>query len=220
MNDAIISVKGLGEISLKPDVIVIKMHVIAINLDYAKMNSDAAISISHLKQCFSGIGFNKKCLKTINFRITSEYERIKNTSSEWEDRFIGYKCQHDLVLEFEYDINKLEEVINAISESGVKPKYDIKFSVKNQKQIKKKLINSAVNDAKNKAQIIASAAGVKLGDIVNINYSEEVLNLFSPTTYDNSLRGARLMSEASIDINPQEIQARDYIIIQWAIINS
>ena len=80
------------------------------------------------------------------------------------------------------------------------------------------LLKSAVKNAKEKAEILCSASGVKLGELVSIDYNWGEIDLYSDTNYEV---GDRFMAKAAclsnIDIQPDDIKTSDTATLVWEI---
>ena len=61
--------------------------------------------------------------------------------------------------------------VTALAHCAVSPEFSIEYTVSNPEAAKNKLLGEAVKDSMSKAGVLAAAAGVTLGDIVNIDYS-------------------------------------------------
>ena len=97
--------------------------------------------------------------------------------------------------------------------------FDITYSIKNKEAAKNKLLEGAVGDSKEKAKIIANAAGISLGEIVEVDYSwGEIQFLRSPV---NVLKAASCYDEEEsypMDINPEDITVEDTVTVVWSIL--
>ena len=85
---------------------------------------------------------------------------------------------------------------------------------------KNQLLAKAVDDSKAKAEILTSAAGVKLGKVVNINYSWGEINIYSePVNYDKAIlcEESAYNYESSLDIEPEDLDISDTVTVSWEI---
>ena len=83
--------------------------------------------------------------------------------------FVGYVCDHNLLLKFPLDISKLHAVLNAADLCKVKPEFHIAFVLKDAASAKEEALKMAANDAKKKAELlIASSSDAHLGEILTI----------------------------------------------------
>ena len=165
------------------------------------------------------IGFEKNSVKTTDFNVRTNYESVKDKSGNYKSVFKGYVCNHNLKVEFDFDTKTLARVLSAISESLAKPEFSISFTVKDPSAVSGELLKSAVKNAKEKAEILCLASGVKLGELVSIDYNWGEINLYSDTNYEV---GDRFMAKAAclsnIDIQPDDIKTSDTATLVWEIL--
>src|SRR5699024_8286445 len=141
-------------------------------------------------------GFDKEDLKTNDFNVRPHYEQYTDENNNYKNRFNGYLCEQNLTLAFDLDTKMISNVLNALAKTKVNPGLDIKFSIKDETTISEELIIQATKNAKRKAEILAQASGVSLGDLITIDYNWKDLPLFSPTNYN--LIDRRLLREVQV----------------------
>ena len=71
-----ITVKGIGNVSARPDYAVISMEIESKAKEYAKAVELAAENIDQLTNTLMGAGFEKEALKTTNFNVRTELINI------------------------------------------------------------------------------------------------------------------------------------------------
>lgn len=214
MNNKTITVNGVGTASVKPDLIILNMSVDTLEYDYSTAINQATEDINTLKQALIAVGYKADDLKTTDFSVNTSYEGYKDESDVWQQRFNGYKCTHRLKLEFDLNMTELNKVLNAILSSSVTPVFSISFSVKDTASVAEQLLVNAVDNATRKADILAKASKVKLGAIINIDYSWKELHLYSDMRIAEPMCYA---SDAVIDVTPEDIKASDTVTIIWEI---
>lgn len=214
-----ITVKGVGNVSVKPDLIVVSMKLATEDREYDKTMELAAQRISLINDSLEEIGFEKNSVKTTDFNVRTNYESVKDKSGNYKSVFKGYVCNHNLKVEFDFDTKTLARVLSAISESLAKPEFSISFTVKDPSAVRGELLKAAVKNAKEKAEILCLASGVKLGELVSIDYNWGEINLYSDTNYEV---GDRFMAKAAclsnIDIQPDDIKTTDTATLVWEIL--
>lgn len=84
-------------------------------------------------------------------------------------------------------------------------------------KIKNSLLEKAVEDSKNKAEILSKAAGVSLGKIKNINYSWGELEIYSRPIQDFELMKSDTVESYDMDIEADDIDLEDSVTIEWEI---
>ena len=212
-----ITVTGTGHISTAPDIIIINMTVTAQALQYEETMEKAAERLNALHIALLGAGFTRDDIKTVSFNVNTEYQHEHTPDGKYERRFVGYTCTHQLRVEFDLNMDRLSSVIAAISGCKCAPEFSVQFGVKNEDALKAELLRSAAANASNKAEILALASGVQLGELVSIDYSMGGVPLRSPTNFAMPLMADRAVAKAAIDINPENITATENVTFVWEI---
>lgn len=212
-----ITVKGIGAVSVKPDLIVLRLSMVTSEYEYDAAMKAAAEKIDFLNKALEAAGFEKKSAKTADFRVHADYDRLNDGKGNYTSVFMGYKCRHELKIEFDFDTKRLAKALSEISKCIAKPEISIDFTVKDSAAVSGELLKAAVKNAREKAEILCAASGAKLGGLLSIYYNWGELHLYSETDYD--VEGKCLMMGAAddMDIEPEEIKARDTATFEWEI---
>lgn len=212
-----ITVKGIGNISVKPDLIIVTIHLESIDMDYQKMMEKATDSVKALEDAVMSVGFKKSDLKTTNFNIGTRYENFYDSNNKYINKFVGYVCEQDLKLEFDLDLDLLSNLIDAITKSMTDPKFNIQFTVKDKYAVTELLLVKATENARQKAEVLTKASKVTLGNIVSIDYDWKELNVTSLTRYNTD--GALMAQAKSFapNIEPDDINVSDTVTFTWWI---
>ena len=72
-----ITVKGIGAVSVKPDLIVLRLSMETAEYEYDAAMKAAAEKIDFLNKALEAAGFEKKSAKTADFRVRADYDRLK-----------------------------------------------------------------------------------------------------------------------------------------------
>lgn len=219
MNE-MITVTGKGKISLPPDVIQINISLEVVRDSYEETMEGSANYISILRDTLKPEGFTKEDIKTVRFNVDVEYESYKERDT-WKKRFVGYRCKHDLKIEFPSDSKRLAQILSLIARCPISPEFSIQYKIKDMEDAKNQLLAKAVEDSKTKAEILTKAAGVKLGKVININYSWGEINIYSePLRYDKAIlcEESSCNYDDSLDINPEDLDISDTVTVVWEIV--
>ena len=177
--ERLITVKGIGTLNIPVDFIEVEFELRELNKDYEQGYSIFENSIYDLQKIIISLGFNKEELKTSEVDVKPDYDSIKKNGN-YVQVLKGYIFDCELKLRFNLDSKKLAELLKAISKSKAKPSIDIKFTVKDKEAVKKSLLAASAKDAREKADILCNAMGVKLGNLLTINYNWEEVRIYSP----------------------------------------
>lgn len=213
-----IHIKGIGHAEQAPDQVILLLTLTAQNKEYSAAMKIGSQQIEMLREAIISAGFKGDDLKTTNFNVRAIYENEEykdGKSTRYRQIFSAFECRHDLKLVFDFDNKKLNKAIDTIAACLSQPKISIAFAIKDTDAFNDEILKSAARDARRKAEILCAASNVKLGRLVNINYSwseieirqEEILCAkYEPTEQENSF-----------DFQPEEIKAADTVEFLWEI---
>lgn len=212
-----ITVKGTGQVNLKPDLIVIELRLDSLDMNYEQAMVVATQSVDEVNQLLSKVGFKKEDLKTTNFNVSTQYRGEQDKTGQYIQIFEGYLVHHELKLEFDFDQALLTRTLSTISSAKAMPKLDIRFSIKDQTKVSEALLVKATENAKSKALVLAKASGVVLGDLMVIDYNWGELHLYSRTNY--AMEDTMMLKTAAMapDIEPEDISLSDNVTFIWAL---
>ncbi|WP_195245166.1 SIMPL domain-containing protein [Clostridium celatum] len=215
--ERLITVKGIGNVNVKPDLIIINMELVSHKYDYEETMKLATDSVSKLEKAIEEAGFNKKELKTTSFNIRTSYKSYYDENKNYKNKFDGYICEQGLKLQFDLDMQVLSKVLTAITKSGVEPRLNIRFSVKDKDKVNEELLINATENARRKAEVLAKASKVNLGKLVTINYNWSEVGIYSKTTYEMENKSLVMEEAYAPNIEPDDIELSDTATFVWEI---
>ena len=213
-----IKVTGKGQIKVKPDMTRITLTLEGLYPDYAETLRHSSEDIDAIKEVLAPFGFARADLKTLNFNVDTEYESCQENGA-YKQRFIGYRFHHILKLEFDSDNERLCKILYALANCSLQPEFRISYTVKDPETAKNELFSKAVKDAKEKATVIAAAAGVALSDIQNIDYSWGEIDFNVAPMNRGVMKCASASADScfDLDIEPDDIDVSDTVTVVWEI---
>ena len=111
-----ITVKGTGNISVKPDYITLSLSIHSLDKDYGKALKQANAQLQALSDAIVSAGLQKEDLKTTSFNVNLRNKSVKRWNGDYEDVFQGYACTYDLSLSFDFDNTQLAKTITALTQ--------------------------------------------------------------------------------------------------------
>lgn len=211
-------VTGKGKLSVKPDLIRLLLDTTKVCKTYEEALAKSAEQTEELKNCFEGLGFARTDLKTLRFSVDTEYENYRDENNVWKNRFLGYRFTHGMKLEFDADNERLGRVLYQLARTECCPEFRINYTVKAPEAAKNKLLEKAVADSREKAKVLAEAAGVTIGAIVNIDYSWGELEIVSAPVERCMMSAANGAADNyKMDIEPDDIDVTDTVTVVWEI---
>ena len=206
-------ITGVGKLSLKPDIVIISLPIESL----CKQYSEAIDTLNKKVEVVHGIlkkrNIERNSLKTTDFDIREEWKHYMSNKKKSE--LDGFKASHDLKLELPLDNVLISSVLSDLASSNIGITFRLIFDVSNKDKYDGDLIKDAIKNAKLSAEMIAASTGVKLKEIIKIDYSFSEVQ-FQETKY---LCESNLMCEASPmpDFSADEIEVNKNITLIWRI---
>lgn len=215
-----IRVTGKGQLVLRPDTTVITITLGNVCPEYSDTLREASEHTEQLRSILSGFGFCREDLKTMRFHVSVEEEGV-HENGVFRTRFVGYRYEHALKVEFPSDNERLGRILYALADSPIHPQLQLSYTVKDPEAAKNALLGKAVADAREKAAVMAAAAEVSLKGIQSIDYAWGALSFEVPgATLENRVMGAlRRSKQASLDMNiePDDLYLSDTVTVVWEL---
>ena len=211
-----ITVKGTGRAIARPDTVVLTMTIDSRAKGYDKAMETASGNIEDITQALAAAAFEKDDIKTTDFNVRTEYNRVKDSHGNYRQVFGGYVVTHNLKMEFDLDMLRLSQALSAIAGCRSHPQLTISFVVKDASALNEEMLRSATVSARKKAEILCDASGVALGELLSIDYNWGELNVCSDTQYNlaEDCMAAPMMARG-IDIVPDDVDVSDTVTFVW-----
>jgi len=213
--DRTITVRGTGKVSLPPDQVEITLTLTAENKDYDGAMTRAADQLEALRAALTAIGHREKALKTTHFDVSTRYDYHHDSKGNATRIFLGYACTQNLRLVFPFDAARLGETLSAVSACAADPELNVRFTVADPSALSDALLRSAAESARQKAEVLAAASGVELGELVKVWYSWGDRDFASPTRFEAA--NGLMRAKASMDFTPEDIDLTDQATFTWEI---
>jgi uncharacterized protein YggE len=161
-------------------------------------------------------GVESRDIQTSGLSVQPRYGRLTQRSGD-DDRVvvIGYSASNQLTLRVR-GIERIGELLDNVVAAGLNEIRGLSFDVAD----RAKLINDsrirAVDDAKRKAMVYAEAAGIRLGDIINLQEEST-----GPQPRPTAARSGPLEAAgpARVPVEAGEVVLRVRVRITWRIAN-
>jgi uncharacterized protein YggE len=213
-----IRITGVGTASISPNEIELRFSINTIDLNYNISIEKHNEKLNEFNEILKVLGFKKEDLKTNYFNISPKYKSVKKLNGEYKEEFEGFAVNQNLTLTFDYNMDLLDKIINKLSQSTINPRLSINFTIKEKEEFKNKIIQNACYDAKQKAQILASACNQTIVGIVSIDYSFANIHLYSNTRYEESYECCKAKtSSIGNNITPTDIKSSENVTFVFEI---
>lgn len=155
-----INVAGSGKVFLTPDLATITIGVRTENANASRAVLDNNAQAEEIAMALKEIGVDDKDIQTSNFNIyaNQQFDERGNPIST------TYVVENTVFVTVR-DLSKLGELLGKAVEAGANQVYGIQFDVEDKEEALSQARKAAIEDARAKAEELAAAAGVTLGDI-------------------------------------------------------
>ena len=162
-----ITVQGIGSVKVDSDRAGISLGVREASTELMTAQSIVNERISAIVEVLKGMGLSEEDISTNGIGIYPNYNYDDG------ETIIGYTAYNNIYLTVT-DVNNTGAYIDAAFTAGANSLDYVEFSANETEEADAKALALAVESAREKAQIIADAAGVKLGDIVEIHDNSDM----------------------------------------------
>ena len=201
-----ITVSGTGEIRVSADIAVISLGVSARDKDVLKAQQKVNESVAAIRAALTEQGISGENINTefINIYVTYDY---RDDQEEVE----AYNASSTLAIKVT-EMDKVGALIDAAFSAGANTLNGISFSASDTSEAKAEALKEAVADAKNKADILAEASGLKITGIESLSedgvfsFENNVGNVYAKMAVAEAadagtvVQAAKLIVSASVSI--------------------
>ena len=204
-----IVVSGAATVSAEPDVAYIHLGVIAqaktAKAAMTEANKKANPFMAKMKQ---QLGSNGKIeTSTINFQPVYARSRVENIV---EQEVVAYKAVHYFDIETG-DLASAGEIIDTALADGLNTFRNVRFGLRDDRDVRKQALAAAVADARAKADVIADAASLSIVGVCEI--AESPSSRHMALTLGTRARG---MGETTME--PGEIAVGCSVIVRYRVV--
>ena len=193
-----INVTGTGKVTLTPDIAYVSIGVHTEGKDAAEAVATNTSQAQKVVGALNAFKIDPKDIQTINFSIYPQQQY----DNEGKPQGITYVVDNTVYVTLR-DIDKLGELLDAVVKAGSNSINSIQFDVADREAALSEARKLAVANGQKQAEELATAAGVKLGQVLSINSS-------SPSApvpmYDYKLgMGGAAMAEAAVPVSTGQL---------------
>lgn len=211
------SIKVIGEsiLNVAPDTLEIKISFSEIKPTYEEAVKSSEKTLNFIQNKLKDKGIKKDQIKTTYFNVDSYYENVKNENGNYENKFLGYRYTHKIYVDLDIKDKKAGEVLKVFNNLKIE-NVDVAlvYKLKNDKDIKNKLMVGAFENAQEKAKILAKAGNFDIAEIQEIEY----ISKGDGKEVEPLGRGVKLYQiNGNMNIQPDDLQMKDKVMVIWRI---
>lgn len=215
MSESTIKVVGTGRIHVVPDVTRLEISIDRVLQNYdeayacAKENSSWMVKI---------LEYNKlpgTLAKTIRMDISEHSEGIYKGGHYVGSKKEGYDLNQRIKVDLGMDNVLVNNIVKGVGKFIQGAQISIGYTQRDPRPTQLKMLERAVKDAHDKAEIMAKAAGCELGEVKEIEYGEMEVRIYSEARAIHNAEEAKASTVNSLDITPDDLAVSDNVNVVW-----
>src|SRR5262245_18125861 len=161
-----VSVTGEGTVTAQPDIANLTLGVDVFHPSLRQAEDEAAQRMNAVVDKLSSLGIAKEDIKTVSFSISPEYDYPQQGTPTLR----GFRVTNLVSVKIR-DVARVGELADAVIGEGATTIQGLSFDLSDPSAARDQARAQAMQDARHKAEQLASAAGVTLGKPISISES-------------------------------------------------
>lgn len=216
MSESIIKVVGTGSIHVVPDVTRLEIRIDRVLKNYDEAYACAKENSSWMVKILEYNNLTGKLAKTIRMDISEHNESIYKGGNYVGLKKDGYNLDQRIKVDLGMDNVMVNNIVKGVGKFIQGAQINIGYTQKDPRPTQLKMLERAVTDARDKAQIMAKAAGRELGEVKEIEYGEMEVHIYSQAR-DICCEEASHCTPESLDITPDDLVVSDNVNVVWGL---
>ena len=166
-----LNASGEGFVMVVPDIAIVTLGVTT-RADTARAALDQnSAETARVIEAIRGAGVSDQDIGTSGFNVSPVYEQVVTRSSDQEPvtpRIVGYQVQNEVRVTIR-DLDASGAILDKVVTAGANQISGISFDVADPQAAADEALRSAIADARRKAELMASAAGVRIVRILDVS---------------------------------------------------
>lgn len=130
----------------------------------------------------------------------------------------GYRLSQAIKIDLGIDNVLVNKIVRGVGKFIEDAQINIGYTVQDPRPHQLKMLERAVKDAREKANIMASELGCMLAEVSEINYSHEDVHIYSQARNIHSTAEAKASTAESLDITPEDLAISDDVTVEWVLV--
>lgn len=217
MENGTIRVTGKGSVKVTPDITRVDITISDVFPSYERAYMTASDNNGEMRRIMELLDLDTSLPKTISFDIQKHFESHKDKYGNWTEEFKGFKLKQLIRIDLGMSTVVLGKLVQTVGQLMKGVEISIGYTVKDPRPAELRMLEKAVKDAKEKAEIMSRAAGKELGEVRSIEYGETSIHIYAQARNIGCAEDAQCCSAESLDITPADLAASDEVTVEWYI---
>lgn len=172
-----ININGEGKVATKPDIALFNASIVTEAKKIKDTQDENGRKSEAVTKFLKEKGVEEKDIKTIGYSIYPQYQYydalpcyVPPCPAPRQPEIISYQVRHTLEIKVR-DLNKVDELLEGIVSKGANEVGSVSFTIDEPENVKVEARKKAIENAQEKAEMLAKNLGVGLGKVVTFSES-------------------------------------------------
>ncbi|MGH7213989.1 MAG: SIMPL domain-containing protein [Tepidisphaeraceae bacterium] len=210
-----LTVSGDAEVSVAPDRATVRLGAVGQAPTAAEAQNKVNEVVARAIDAIKDAGIDEKDIQTSGLSLQPVYtqpQRGEAMAPDFQPRIVAYRASNTVQVTVN-DVAKVGDAIDAGVKSGANQLEGISFDLKDDAAQRREALAQAVQEARAKAEALATAAGVKLGAFLDI--SESGVQVFPHQMPMMAMRAE--MGHAATPVQPGQVRVHASVTLRYRI---
>ena len=155
-----ISVDGMGKVTASPDIAVVNLGVTSDGKTVKDVQTQNTKKMNEIIAALKTMDVDAKDIQTSNYSIYPKYDYANGRQD-----IIGYTVSQNVTVKVR-NLDKTGDILSKAGELGMNQKSGVDFTIDDPKALQAQARDKAIDDAKQKAQVLVDKLGLTLVKVV------------------------------------------------------
>jgi uncharacterized protein YggE len=206
-----LTVIAMGQARGQPDQATLHLGVTTERPTAADALSETSTGVQAVLAGMDGLGISRSVVQTGTVSLVPIWEdpdqrpnAAPPAQANPEQRITGYRATSSLTVRVS-DISRVGEVLDGAVAAGANQVLGIQFGLADPDSLRTDALRDAVQDARNKAQAIASPLGLRVGEVINVQevggpVQGRMDTAFAPAAASTPIEPGQLQFRAQVEV--------------------
>lgn len=200
---------GNGEVSLRPDWATMALDVTADDSSAIAAASSSTAATERVLAALAALGLSGDSTVRVSYNVGPRYD--------WSEgqRILGYRAQATIRIDVR-DLDRLASIIDTTLAAGATAVSGLRFRSDREEEARVEALRQAVAQARADAEVLADAAGGRLGRPLELSTERT----FRPSFGFSEIARARSGPSTAPDLTPQDVVVLVVVQAEWELLRN
>lgn len=210
----LVSVTGQGEVKAMPDMAYVNLGVEARKPSLAEARAEVTAAVERVLALTRELKIDPKLVDASQLQVQPDYRWNEKDSKRV---LLGYFVARQIQVELR-DLDKLGTLLERSVSAGANQMGGARLDSSRRKELERDALAKAVDDARQDAETLARAAGVKVGSVYSLSASSEAVPMYYAKAERAVMAAAPAGDAAAETYEVSEMKFTANVSAQWQLL--